>query len=117
MKNAIIILVHQLPEQVNIFLNQLLKATDMDIYIHINKRCDSLREQLLKDERIIIPSDNVEITWGSDEILKAILLMFRHIQESGRVTSKMQEEEHSFFTIGLLGIGSLWIQNGILINY
>ena len=83
MRNAIIILVHQLPEQVNIFLNQLLKATNMDIYIHINKRYDSIREQLLKDERIIIPSDNVEITWGSDEILKAILLMFRHIEESG----------------------------------
>ena len=84
MKNAIIILVHQLPEQVNVFLSQLLWETGMDIYIHINKKNDSLREQLTKNERIIIPTNNIEITWGSDDVLKATLLMLRAVKNSGQ---------------------------------
>ena len=83
MKNAIILLVHQLPEQVNIFLTQLLKNTSMDIFIHINKRYDNIREQLLKDERVFISTNNIEITWGSDEVLKATLLMLREVANSG----------------------------------
>lgn len=83
MKNAIILLVHQLPEQVNIFLTQLLKDTSMDIYIHINKRYDSIRGQLLKDDRVFISTNNIEITWGSDEVLKATLLMLREVAKSG----------------------------------
>ena len=83
MKNAIILLVHQLPEQVNIFLNQLLRDTSMDIYIHINKRYDNIREQLLKDDRVFISTNNIEITWGSDEVLKATLLMLREVAKSG----------------------------------
>lgn len=83
-KNAIIILIHQLPEQVNLFLEQLLKDTNMDIYIHINKKNDSVRNHILKSERIFIPTNNVEITWGDDGILRAILLMMKTVNESGK---------------------------------
>lgn len=85
MKNAIIILVHQLPEQVNMFLRQLLETTEMDIYIHINKRYDNLRDSLLKDERISITKNNIEITWGGDGLLNAVLLMLKEVKETGKL--------------------------------
>ena len=83
MKNAIIILVHQLPEQVNMFLRQILEATEMDVYIHINKKYDNLRDQLLKDERISVSTNNIEVTWGGDGLLNAVLLMLKEVKETG----------------------------------
>lgn len=82
-KNAIIILIHKMPEQVNLFLEQLLADTNMDIYIHINKKFDSIREKLIKNERIIVPTNNLEIVWGDENILKAILLMMKTVRDSG----------------------------------
>ena len=84
-KNAILLLVHHLPEQVNIFLDQILKGTTMDIYIHINKLLDDgvLRRQLLKDERIRISNNNVAISWGDDGIMRAYLQLMKEALESG----------------------------------
>lgn len=84
MKNAIIILIHKMPEQVNLFLEQLLKDTSMDIYIHINKKYDNIRDSLIKDDRIIVPTNNLEIVWGDENILKAILLMMKTVRDSGK---------------------------------
>lgn len=84
MKNAIIILVHQLPEQVNMFIRQILETTEMDIYIHINKKYDNLRNDLLKDERISITNNNIEITWGGDGLLNAVLLMLKEVRATGK---------------------------------
>jgi len=82
MKNAIIILIHKQPKQVNLFLEQLLKDTDMDIFIHINKLYDSIRSELIKNDRIYVPKNNLEITWGDDNILRAILLMAKEVLDT-----------------------------------
>ncbi len=82
-KNAIIILIHKMPEQVNLFLEQLLKDTSMDIFIHINKKYDSIREKLIKNERIHVPTNNLDIVWGDENILKAILLMMKTVRDTG----------------------------------
>lgn len=82
MKNAIIILIHKQPKQVNLFLEQLLKDTDMDIFIHINKLYDSIRSELIEDERIHVSTNNVKITWGDDNILRAILLMAKEVLDT-----------------------------------
>ncbi len=42
MKKAVIVLVHQLPEQVNIFLEQLLVDKETDIYVHVNKLYENI---------------------------------------------------------------------------
>lgn len=105
MKNAIILLVHHLPEQVNIFLKQILEGTTMDIYIHINKLLDdgTLRAQLLKNDRIKISNNNVAISWGDDGIMKAYLHLMKEAIESG--------EEYNYI---LLGTGQdLLIRPGI----
>lgn len=84
MKKAIIILAHQLPEQLNIFLEQLLTDPDFDIYIHVNKLCENIIKDIRKDERIKITKNNIEIHWGSDEVLKAILIMYDEVLSSNK---------------------------------
>lgn len=81
-KNAMIILIHKMPEQVNLFLEQLLADTTMDIFIHVNKKYDKIREGLIKNERIHVPTNNVEIVWGDDNILRAILLMLQEVRNT-----------------------------------
>ena len=74
MKKAFIILAHQLPQQLNIFINQLLLDPEAYVFLHINKLCDTL-----KSERVLISDKNIEIHWGSDEILKALLIMMNEV--------------------------------------
>lgn len=94
MKNAIVLFVHQDSSQINLFLQQLLHGTDMDIYIHINKRFNRIRSELILNERILIVDDNIEITWGSDELLQAIILMSQKILKLGK------EYGHILFSTG-----------------
>ena len=82
MKKAFIILAHHMPEQLNIFIRQLLGNQDNDIYIHVNKKNEPLKEKIIKDKRVYISDQNIEITWGSDEILKALIIMLRQVVSS-----------------------------------
>lgn len=84
-KNAIAILVHQMPEQVNMFLSQLLVGTSMDIYLHVDKKVDSeeFRNRIIKDERIKFSKENTTCRWSDVGILKGILLATKDAVESG----------------------------------
>lgn len=85
MNKAVIILAHQLPEQLNIFINQLLVDEETtDIYIHVNKKNQDIIPQIKKNDRVFVSDNNIAINWGSDEILKALIIMLREILNSGR---------------------------------
>ena len=79
MKKAIIIMAHQKPEQINIFLKQLLFDKETYIFIHVNKLCESIIPSILRHERIIISKNNIVVHWGSDNFLKAELIMLREV--------------------------------------
>ena len=84
MKHAIIVFVHQLPEQLNLFLEQILTDTSMDIYIHINKKYDSLRKDIIKNDRIVISKNNIEVDWAGSKLLQAVLNMLREVRATGK---------------------------------
>ncbi len=84
MKHAIILFVHHLPEQINVFVEQLLSDTTMDVYIHLNKRYESLREEIIQNDRVIVSHNNIEVEWGGDTIIKAVLNMLREVRFSGK---------------------------------
>ncbi len=85
MRLAVILLVHQNPEQVNIFIRQLLNDLDADIYIHISKKYDEMiRNHLIKDDRIFITKNNIVINWGSDGLTKALLIMLNEVSNSNK---------------------------------
>lgn len=84
MKHAIILFIHHLPEQVNIFIDQILKSTDMDIYIHINAKYYDLKDKLIKDNRVFISDSCFPITWGGDGLTHAIIQMFKEVINSGK---------------------------------
>lgn len=81
MRKAFIILAHQMPEQLNILLRQLLHDPENEIFIHVNKLSEDIIPGIMRDGRVHISPNNIKIHWGSDEILQATLNMFREVTD------------------------------------
>lgn len=77
---AYLLLVHKNPEQVNMFIKQLLDYGDCDIYIHVDKKNETICEDILKHDRVVVCSE-YNVRWGSFEICKAALRLMKLAQE------------------------------------
>lgn len=84
MKNAVLLFIYKMPEQVNILIDQILKGTTADIYVHINKKYDQIRNQLTKNDRIYVTNNNYPAKWGDDGLCKAIYQMLKEVVQSGK---------------------------------
>lgn len=93
MKIAYLLLVHKNPEQINVLIEQLLTDFEADIYIHVNKLNDNIKEGLKKDKRIYILENNIEVYWGNESINRALMLLLKTAQES-----KFDYQYYSFKT-------------------
>ncbi|MCI9533521.1 MAG: hypothetical protein HFG53_01755 [Lachnospiraceae bacterium] len=75
-KVAYLLLVHNNPKQLNIFINQLLNNGDCDIYIHIDRKNREIEKEIVQNSHIHIYSI-YEVKWGSFEIIKASIYLMR----------------------------------------
>lgn len=82
MRKAFIVLAHQLPEQLNIFIAQLLNMNDTEVFVHINRLNEDMKKEVLVNPRVHVSDDNIPIVWGSDSILKALIVMMREVESS-----------------------------------
>lgn len=81
-KMAYLLLVHKNPEQVNMFIDQLLNYGDCDIYIHVDKKAESIITDIRKDNRIHVIS-KYSVSWGSFEIVKAAIELMKMVTNAG----------------------------------
>ena len=82
MLKAYIVTAYHKVHLLNGFLEQLLKDPEADVYLHIDKRHDDLKKDVIKNDRIFYADAQYEINWGSDELLKVILALYHQILES-----------------------------------
>lgn len=61
---AFILIVHNNPEQVNLFIKQLLLYQNSFVYIHVDAKYLDIIPDLLADERILIAPEHFDIKWG-----------------------------------------------------
>lgn len=80
---AYLLLAHKCPEQINMFIKQLLNYGDCDIYLHIDKKAKNIIPEIEKSENIFIISE-YSVSWGSFEIPKAALSLMKLAAASGR---------------------------------
>ena len=92
-KMAYLILVHKNPEQVNMFIEQLLNYGDCDIYIHVDKKAENIIPDIRKDNRIYVVS-KYSVSWGSFEIVKAAIELMK------MVTNSRMDYTHMYFGSG-----------------
>lgn len=82
---AYVLMVHKNPDQVNMFLQQLLTDEQADIYIHINKKnLDEIEGRLIRDPRILMTSENAVVNWGDVSLVDAMLILLREVVASGK---------------------------------
>ena len=82
MKKAFIITVYQLPNQLNVFIEQILQDKDSEIYIHVDMKFDYIIPEIKKDKRVHIYDKSIKVFWGSDENIKVALVMYNEVVNS-----------------------------------
>ena len=80
-KIAYMLLVHNNPKQLNIFLQQILDSDDGDIYLHVDKKNIQMIGHLLKNDRITIISE-YEVKWASFEMVAATISLMKIVINS-----------------------------------
>lgn len=61
---AFLLVVHNNPEQVNLFLKQILMYSNSYIYIHVDAKHLNIIPAILKNERVMIVPKHFDIQWG-----------------------------------------------------
>ena len=61
---AFLLVVHNNPEQLNLFLKQILMYSNSYIYIHVDAKYLNIIPKILKDERVMIAPKHFDIQWG-----------------------------------------------------
>ena len=82
-KIAYLLVAHKCPEQVNLFVQQLLDYGDCDVFIHIDKKKPEMIEKIVKSNRVFVCSV-YDVRWGSFEIVKAGYHLMRMARASGK---------------------------------
>ena len=82
-KIAYLLVAHKSPEQVNLFINQLLDYGDCDVYVHVDKKNPELLKSIIKSPRVFKCSI-FDVRWGSFEIVKAAIELMKMAENSGK---------------------------------
>lgn len=73
MKKAVFICAHKDPKLLNVLISQLLhKSPQTDIYLHINKKEEHIKKDIMNHPNVFFIKNNVPVRWGNDSMMKAI---------------------------------------------
>ncbi|MBQ7379238.1 MAG: hypothetical protein IJW70_06105 [Clostridia bacterium] len=61
---AFLIVTHANPEQLNLFIRQLLTYQHCDIYVHTDAKNPGMIEKILQSDRVIILPEHHDVRWG-----------------------------------------------------
>ena len=79
---AFLLVVHDNPEQLNLFLKQILTYPNSYIYIHVDAKYLNIIPMILKNERVMIAPKHFDIQWGDYTQIQAnnYLIQFANLQ-------------------------------------
>ena len=83
MRIAIMLAIHNNPEQANIFINQCLAYSDCKVFVHIDKKAAHIAAGLVKDDRVHVLPKSYSVSWGDFSQIQYVLYMMKYIQEQG----------------------------------
>lgn len=77
MKKAYVITIYNHIEYFNKFIKQLLSDGTSDVFVHVDKKYDYLKNQIAKDSRVYIIDNNISVEWGGWSQLLAIIELWK----------------------------------------
>lgn len=80
---AYILQVHNNPNQVNKFINQLISDNQADVFVHIDKKSfEGLNKEIIKHPHVKILQNSVNCEWGDISQIDATLLLIKEVLAS-----------------------------------
>ena len=104
---AFLVVVHSNPEQVNMFLKQILIYSGSYVYIHVDAKYLEVIPRLMKNERIVIVPEHFDIKWGDYTQILANNYLLRYASE---------QREHDYYSLHS-GVDLLIRPVGELVEY
>lgn len=79
-------LCHKDSVQINKLIDKLCEFSDADVYIHVDMNHSEIRNEIKKQENIVLVSvdQSYRIQWGSIDIVKATLELIRKVKASDK---------------------------------
>ena len=86
MDKAVLCIAHKAPEQINILIGQLLNDAKgrTDIYIHLDKKSESIREQIMENPHVFFIKNSHSVNWGNDSNVRMLVDCFSEIESYGK---------------------------------
>lgn len=85
MKRAVLCIAHKSPEQLNVLIKQFLAdAPETDIYFHIDKKAEKIKDDIMKHPQVFFIQNNHSITWGDDSTVRMLVDAFSEIVAQGK---------------------------------
>ncbi|PLS01101.1 beta-1,6-N-acetylglucosaminyltransferase [Neobacillus cucumis] len=82
-RTAFILQIHKNPEQVNMFIQQLISDNQADVYVHIDRRSyEKIHGKILKHPNVKVLENCVVCEWGNISQITATLLLLREVMAS-----------------------------------
>ena len=77
LRTAYLLQIHTNPQQVNMFINQLIAEGAADVFIHIDKRnYEKVYPTIIKNQRVKILEESIACEWGDiSQVATTILLL------------------------------------------
>jgi Core-2/I-Branching enzyme. len=71
-------------EQANLFINQLLEYEETYVFIHIDQKGFSIKNSILKHDRVKIMPTSFQVEWGDFSQIESILALMEYAKEYGK---------------------------------
>lgn len=77
-KIAFLMMVHNNPEQLNCFINQVLQYSESYVYIHVDKKGTHIIPSILKHNRVHILEEHIDGKWGDYTQIQMVNYLIRY---------------------------------------
>lgn len=86
MDKAVLCIAHKNPEQINILIKQLLSdaAGCTDIYLHIDKKAEKIKKDIINNPHVFFIEHSHAVTWGDDSNVRMLVDAFHEIVSKGK---------------------------------
>ncbi|WP_040203791.1 beta-1,6-N-acetylglucosaminyltransferase [Neobacillus jeddahensis] len=82
-RTAYLLQIHTNPQQVNMFINQLIDEGAADVFVHIDKRTyEQVYPQLIKNQHVKILRESIKCEWGDISQVAATILLLKEVMRS-----------------------------------
>lgn len=71
-------------EQANMFIKQLLEYEGSYIFIHVDKKAENIKKDILKDERVQIMPKSLLVEWGDFSQTESTYELMKYANKSGK---------------------------------